>query len=169
MMTARRRAAHSSSAAPALGREDDAGRELVRRRDQHRADVEAVQPLDAQAAAVHGHGPDAQAHGLDVRALAAVSGILHGHAAHAARPQRLADQAQALRVATAQHHAVRVCDRASGAIEVGRQRRARAQRTVGIRVARARRSVAASSTRRSDDSQARRGKSETSGKPGRKS
>ena len=120
---------------PALGRENHPGRELVRGRDQHRADIEATEPVDAQAAAVHGYWSDAQAHGLDVGALAAVAGILHRHPAHAARTQHLADEPQALRVATAQHHAVRACDRASRAIDVGRKRRARPQRAVRIGVA----------------------------------
>ena len=118
----------------ALGREDDPGRELVGGCHEHGADVQAVQPLDAQPATVHGNGLDAQAHGLNVGALAAVPGILDGHATHAARPERVADEAQTLGVAGAQDDALLVCDRAARPIEVGRQRRARTDRTLGIRI-----------------------------------
>ena len=119
---------------PALGREDDPGRELVGGRHQHGADVQAVQPLDAQPATVHGNRLDAQAHGLNVCALAAVSGILDGHATHAARPQRLADEAETLCVPRTQDDAVLVCDRAARPIQVDGQRGARADRTERIRI-----------------------------------
>ena len=121
-----------------LGREHDAGRVLVRRGDEHRAHVAAIEGVDVEPAAVDRDGNPFQADRRDRLAQVGAPGLLDGDASHAARRQRPAGEGEPLRQARGDHDRRGLGGHAAHPSQVGGQRDAQLGGAARVAVAEAR-------------------------------
>ena len=154
---------------PPLRRQHAAGRVLVGRRHEHGVDVRGVEPVDQDAGVVDRDRDDRQPALDDDRAVLGVRRVLDGQPRAPRARQRPRDEPEALGEPGATTTTAGLDGHPADAVEVRRRARSGAPGRRARRGSERRSAGASASTRRIERSQAARGNSVTSGRPGRKS